>query len=388
MLNVQFPRHGAILNHNHGKEDDNGLTIEVRGVASVGNRVTINGIEAERKGRAFSGKVTLTQKFNDIVVQGSGSFGDEQAKITVLWDKKSFPRSNFYIDDHSFFLTDIAHDRPKSLFDHFYLKGLSETHKRYGTKFTLNCFYRNDHHPFTLPEFPDIYKSEWKDNSDWLKLSFHAFSEFPDRCYEAPGSSTQLLKDFDLVKGEIERFAGPDTFIQPPVVHWAVCSWDCVKALAKNGMRVFSAGWRGVGPACDAAIAKGLDPTIADLGIDLSEVADIGYGMSKEEAVYLYCYRTLYNFDAGCCFVRGAGCLCNGYTPEQILANFEQSFNMKFGNECYGLGSHEQYTFPYYKNYIPDHLLRIDTAARTAYEHGCKPVYYQQAFLGNDAWDE
>ena len=65
----------------------------------------------------------------------------------------------------------------------------------------------------------------------------------------------------------------------------------------------------------------------------------------------------------------------------------EKSFSMKFGNECYGLASHEQYTFPYYKNYVPDHLLRIDTAARTAYEHGCKPVFFQQAFLGNDAWE-
>ena len=90
MLNVQFPRHGAILNHNHGKEDDNGLTIEVRGVASVGNRVTINGIEAERKGRAFSGKVTLTQKINDIVVQGSGSFA-LAATITTRTKQAALP---------------------------------------------------------------------------------------------------------------------------------------------------------------------------------------------------------------------------------------------------------------------------------------------------------
>ena len=190
------------------------------------------------------------------------------------------------------------------------------------------------------------------------------------------------------MQSEIERFAGADTFIQPPVIHWAVCSWDCVKSLAINGMRVFCAGWRGVNAVCDEAIAKGIDPTIGDLDLNLSEVADIGYGMNKEEAVYLHCYRTLYNFDAGCVFAKGAGCLCNAYTKEQILANFEKSFSMKFGNECYGLGSHEQYTFPYYKNYVPDHLERIDTAARTAYEHGCKPVFYQQGFLGNDAWEK
>ena len=61
MLNVHFPRHGAILNHNHGIEDENGLTIAVRGVANINNRVTVNGVEAERKGRSFTAKVTLNQ---------------------------------------------------------------------------------------------------------------------------------------------------------------------------------------------------------------------------------------------------------------------------------------------------------------------------------------
>ncbi|MBR5024700.1 MAG: hypothetical protein IKX48_06510, partial [Victivallales bacterium] len=77
MLNVHFPRHGAVLNHNHGIEDANGLTIEVRGVANINNRVTVNGVEAERNGRAFSAKVTLDQKFNDITIKTNGFYGDE-----------------------------------------------------------------------------------------------------------------------------------------------------------------------------------------------------------------------------------------------------------------------------------------------------------------------
>lgn len=388
MLDIQFPRHGAVLNKNHGKETEDSLEITVKGRAGVNSLVLVNGKEAQRKGDTFTAQVKLTGKVNEITATAHGGYGDECGKIKVLWDKKSFLRSNFYIDDNSFFLTDIARERPKSLFDHFYLKGLRDIHRRQDMLFTLNVFYRNDHFPFVISDFPDIYKEEWADNADWLRLSFHAYSEFPDRCYSTPGSSKKIMEDFRLVQSEIERFAGPATFIQPPVIHWAVASEDCVAALAQNGMRFFSGGFRGVNEACDAAIAKGLDPTMIDLGLELDGVADIGYGRNAQDAIYLHCYRKLFDFDLGAMFFKGAGVCCNMYTKEEILANFEKSFNMPFGNETFGLASHEQYTFPYYKNYIPDHLERIETAARTAKEHGCKPTFFSEGLLGNRIWGD
>ena len=82
-------------------------------------------------------------------------------RLTVLWDKKSFKRYGFFIDDHSFLFTDLTKERPKHAFDHFYQKHLKHLNEKYGLKVTLNCFFRNDHEPFTLDLMPDIWKSEF-----------------------------------------------------------------------------------------------------------------------------------------------------------------------------------------------------------------------------------
>ena len=58
------------------------------------------------------------------------------------------------------------------------------------------------------------------------------------------------------------------------------------------------------------------------------------------------------------------------------------------GCETFHFGSHEQYTFPYYHNYIPDHMERIARAAETMAANGCKPVFFAQGFLGNEAWSK
>ncbi|MBO4526907.1 MAG: hypothetical protein J5743_04720, partial [Victivallales bacterium] len=35
-----------------------------------------------------------------------------------------------------------------------------------------------------------------------------------------------------------------------------------------------------------------------------------------------------------------------------------------------------------YKNYIPDHAKRMETAARYVTEHGYEPVFFHEGFLG------
>ena len=96
---------------------------------------------------------------------------------------QSFPRYRFSIDDNSFFLRDIAQKGYKSLFDCFYLKMLRDLHAKYGVKFVLNIYYTTDD-DFNLPQFPDRYKGEWRDNADWLRLAFHAYANKPDRPYQ------------------------------------------------------------------------------------------------------------------------------------------------------------------------------------------------------------
>jgi hypothetical protein len=50
--------------------------------------------------------------------------------------------------------------------------------------------------------------------------------------------------------------------------------------------------------------------------------------------------------------------------------------------------THEQYSFPYYFNYLPDHFERIGTACRTLSETGYRPVFFPEGMFGNNAWEE
>ena len=51
-----------------------------------------------------------------------------------------------------------------------------------------------------------------------------------------------------------------------------------------------------------------------------------------------------------------------------------------------GLATHEQYSFPRYFNYLPDHFDRMETAIRIATEREYKPVFFHHGILGNEAW--
>jgi hypothetical protein len=52
------------------------------------------------------------------------------------------------------------------------------------------------------------------------------------------------------------------------------------------------------------------------------------------------------------------------------------------------LMSHEQYSFPDYFNYIPDHLDRVEEACRLAQEYNCTPAWFSKGIWGNECWDK
>ncbi len=207
LLRIEEPFHGAVLNHRHGRQTSDGLTIQVTGGAPLGDRVLVNGKPAERAGTAFSAELLLRETETDIVAASEGSYGYGEHQVRVVWDKHSKPRYRFAIDDNIFFLRDIAQNNYRSLFDCFYLDMLRGLHREYGTLFALNIYFATNDGLFDLTRFPDRYKKEWRDNADWLKLAFHAHADQPDRPYQY-ASPQKLIADFDKVAEQIHRFAG------------------------------------------------------------------------------------------------------------------------------------------------------------------------------------
>ena len=372
MLEITNIRNGAVLNNSHGCETENYLEVQLNGIADPMSEVRINGELAQRHDRVFSLPVRLSEKINEITVTARNKFGRFSQDITVVWDKKSFKRYNFFIDDNIFFLAEIAKELPASLFDHFYLKELREMHRKYGTKFTLNCFYNNDHFPFTLDAFPDRYKSEWLENSDWLKLSFHAYSEFPDRPYQR-AVAEKLAADYDLVKNEIVRFAGEKTFISPTVIHWAMAMPDVFHVLKERGVKTLSGQYISSRTFVGENVAK-------------NPFSDIGYFYEQDVSHYMACAREFYDPDFDLFLVKGS-VTCNLDAKDTIVKKLTETDQIECGSKSIGMATHEQYSFKFYHNYIPDHFERMDLACKTLSELGYSPVFFSEGIYGNKAWD-
>ena len=396
MIEITNYRQGAILNHHHGVESADSLKVKIEGISDHGCPVTVNGIPAAMDGRRFFLEVPLTEKINLVKAETVTPYGNYSQELTLVWDKKSCKRYNFYIDDHIFTFTDLAKERPKSAFDHFYLKGLKDVHDKYGTKFTLNCFYHNAHHEFLLKDMPDIWKSEFIDNSDWLKFSFHAYSEFPDRPY-AEASAEDIGRDWDLVQNEIYRFAGEAAYITPNVIHWANIHPAAAQEYIRRGCSCYSNSFRlrvmggpsladrqkgGNMKLVQSRSASGVDKNAQNLGMDLH------YGFGEERSYvgnHWSYYDPLLNI-----FFFTCGLTCNLVPLEDVRGRLEKLFGVadKSGFETICLASHEQYSFPYYSNYLPDHMARIERAARVMGEYGAKSVFFSEGVLGNTAWDK
>ena len=355
-VKIREPFHGAVLNRRHGEEVDGGLKIPVSGEAPPGDRVTVNGQPARREGAKFHAQLVLREKETEIVAASAGDGTRREDRVRVLWDRHSEPRYRFSIDDNSFFLRDVAQKKYPSLFDCFYLKILRDLHTKYGARFVLNIYYTTED-GFTLPQFPDRYKGQWAENADWLKLAFHAHANLPDRPYQdAPPE--KLIADLDRVAEQILRFAGEATYSPPTVIHWGMVRPEALKPLYGRGVRVLSGFFQ-----------------------VWSGKWDINYRLDDERSEYLSRHDALMDFSSGIVFSK-IDIVCNSTPLERVVPTLEPLAKDPNCAEIMDLFTHEQYFWPFYRNYIPDHAQRLEAAIRWVTEQGYKPVFFHEGFLG------
>ena len=372
LLEVTNFRSGAVLDYNDGIENSDHLEITLEGIADPEAEVRIDGNPVKRLDKRFSGKAYLKKKINQVVVTSSNQYGELAHALTLVWDKQAFKRYNFYIDDHIFFLAELAKERPARAFDHFYLKGLKEINQKYGTVMTLNCFYTNCHYPFELKDMPDCYKQEFEDNADWLKLSFHSYGEFPDRPYQHASAET-LANDYDLVRDEIIRFAGEKTFIPPVGIHWGMVNPDSFKVLHDRGVRMLDGEY-----LCGKVSLDEKD--------SVARVADVGYFYEKDVTEYIWGRKVFYDRFADL-FLSRCDLTVNMVPLQEIRAGVEAAANHPNYRTLLDLSSHEQYSFPGYFNYLPDHMQRLDETCKAATELGYQSVFFADGLLGNPVWE-
>lgn len=353
-LRLTFPLDGDILNRHDGEAVENGLRITVEGIAPPSGTVQVNGTAATVRDGRFQAPVVLRDRESRIAATFPDGSRDE---VKVLWDRDSYPRYRFSIDDNILFLKDIAENaaRYHSLFDNAYLAFWREMHTRYGAKIHFNLYYETP--GFTLDKMPDKFKSEWQANQDWIRLSFHARSDKPDRPY-LHASGDQILADFEAVRREVYRFAGPELWGPVTTVHWGAATLEGMRALRKAGVTTL-AGY-----------------------FDLYDSFPIvSYYLTAPQVRHLMSRDYWKDTREDLLFVRH-DMVVNIVPLDQIPARLEELVKDPHHAEVIELMIHEQYYHPDYVAYEPDYRQRVERAIAWVTGRGYRPVFYGEGFLG------
>lgn len=288
-------------------------------------------------------------------------------------------KAQFFIDDVIWVFRDLTREKPKSLFDNKFMSVLKRAHDEFGVKVQLNAFYRTSffygNDEFSLSDMTDAYKEEWQASSDWLKIGFHSKEEFPD--YPYINADYSLVNDnFNLIKSEVVRFAGENSFAKSVVPHWAPISREGIQALYDNGIRV-------------AYATYGVKETYEESGALLSpeHTARLMHNRKKETGVYdkvtrttdlakwLCAYnhipeedymscmgklKTIKDKEIGIYYTAAAQAILN-LIPLDII---EAELSKFTSQEYISIGNHEQYFYSDYFAYQPDYAERIYSMGR------------------------
>ena len=241
-----FPINGDCVNERDGRAADGGVYVNVKVKAPEGCDVYVGGSKAVFDGENYTAEAFVAGYRNTLVAEDRTN--GTECKVAVYYMPDTVGKFRLSSDDNIIFLQDITKNKDvyKSIFDNPYLAIYKKAHDLYGAKVHLNLFY--EFHPtpnrfsdesreyFNLSMMTDKFKDEFRANSDWLKLAFHAKDEHPSKPYQH-ATAEKITEDCIQVCREIIRFAGPECINDTTTVHWGEANKECARALRALGFR-------------------------------------------------------------------------------------------------------------------------------------------------------
>ena len=260
-------------------------------------------------------------------------------------------------DDNILFLQDINKNKDEyaSVFENPYLAMYKKAHDDFGAKVHLNIFYEfipnscdfsSEREYFNLSMMTDKFRDEFRANSDWLKLAFHANSEYPDKPYK-DASPEKIREDYLRVCREIERFAGSEVISNTTTLHWGAATREGVRELRRLGLRSLTGYFRTNG-AGDPVVSYYFDADRLDL------VANSDY---------------YYDPDTDMSFAQ-IDLVLNEKTYEHNISALGEIINDPLRGGFVSLMIHEQYFHSDYRRYLPDFEKRVLDACKMLKENG------------------
>ena len=350
-INFLSPIDGDMLCTFDGIETPGSLITKVMIRAPSESRITVNGMNALYSDGIFQADVNLTQYENELELVEQKTGFREKIKIFRL---KNFAKHyRLSMDDNIWFLKDLHVNSEvyKSIFENPYLSFLKQVHDAYGTKIHLNIYFETD--GFNISQLSDKFKPEWKANSDWLHLSFHARADKPDKPYL--NSGYEIMKnDCDMVMEQIRRFAGTEVTAQETTLHWGEATTEGCRALRDAGFKCLP---------CDFNVDNDLPPC--------------SYYLDIEKRRHINKRLIWRDNREGIIFIRCA-IIINTVEVEKIVPFLDDLKKDPHMSAYVDLLMHEQYFYPSYEGYQPDYRQKVMTAVKWAADNGYKPAFLSE----------
>ncbi len=350
------PIDGDVLNRYDGREEGGSLFVPIRISAPAEYSVFVNGVPCAYADGVYTAEIRLDGYRNTVAAVAEKDGERAESSIALYRFKNAFMKYRLAIDDIIWSVEELAKGDYSSVFAHPFFAIFKRLHDDFGTKTQLNLYYETVDGSFNLSMMPDRYKAEFEEASDWLKLTFHARQDKPDRIYRfAPYE--ELYEDYKKVTKEIVRFAGENA-VKTAVngLHWAETTREGARALRSVGVRCL-VGYYIFDENGDPHVAYYLnhDETVhasgRDFWVDTSE--DIIF--SKDKIVI------------------------DAHSLDEIASCLDEVKARPHEAGTINLVTHEQYFFEHYENYMPDYEKKIRTAVQWAHDNGYTPAFLDEA---------
>jgi hypothetical protein len=330
------------------------FAVTIKVAAREGSRIRANGQPMKDSKGLFTADLELSQYRNFIRIE---NLDTGEIKTIACYRLDQFEgKYRLSIDDNIWFLRDLTRDAGKcpSLFDNAYMGSLKKLHDEFGTKVHLNIFYQTE--GFDLSMMTDKYRAEWIANADWLRLSFHALQEFPDKPYVHAGYD-QVKRDCDLVMKQVRRFAGVELTGPVTTVHWGETTVEGSRALR-------DAGYRG---------------QLGYFNVD-DDLPAVSYYLGVEERRHIKKRFVWKDTREDIIFIK-TSIVIDTKKKDEIIPFLEQ-YKQAGGKPPYlDLLVHEQYYYSYYMNYQPDYFDKLRLAIQWAEENGYTPAFLEDCLF-------